>query len=53
MVGYQDKLYVMGGRNSNKVELKSVERYEPDTNTWTMVKDSEEKHTTLLYNPVK
>ena len=43
MVGYKDKLYVMGGRNSNKVELMSVERYDPLTGSWEMVKDMHRK----------
>ena len=43
VVGYQDMLYVMGGRNSNKVELLSAERYNPSTNTWSMVKEMHKK----------
>ena len=27
----------MGGRNSKKVELKSIECYDPATNAWTLL----------------
>ena len=37
VVGHQGVLYVMGGRNSNKVELKSVECYDPARNSWTLL----------------
>ena len=43
VVSHQDCLYVMGGRNSNKVELMSVERYDPATDTWTLVKEMKRK----------
>ena len=37
VVGLEGLLYVMGGRNSKKVELKSVECYDPATNSWTLL----------------
>merc|ERR1712117_807878 len=43
VVGYNGHIYVMGGRNSNKVELMSVEKYNPTTSTWTMVKEMKRK----------
>ena len=36
-------MYVMGGRNSNKVELMSVEKYDPDSDSWTLVKEMKRK----------
>ena len=39
VVGHGGLLYVMGGRNSKKVELKSVECYDPVTNCWTLMDD--------------
>ena len=33
------KLYVFGGRNSKKVELKSAEVYDPLTNEWTLLEE--------------
>lgn len=36
VAGLGGRLYVMGGRNSKKVELKSVEVYDPETETWTL-----------------
>lgn len=39
VVGHQGLLYVMGGRNSKKVELKSVECYDPVTNSWILLED--------------
>ncbi|XP_049312332.1 kelch-like protein 28 isoform X15 [Bactrocera dorsalis] len=37
------KIYIMGGRNSG-VPLKSVECYNPDSNTWTSCADMTECH---------
>ena len=31
------KIFVFGGRNSKKVELKSVECFDPETATWTLL----------------
>ena len=31
------RLYVFGGRNSKKVELKSVEVFDPETNSWSLM----------------
>lgn len=36
VLGHGGLVYVMGGRNSKKVELKSVECYDPLTNLWTL-----------------
>ena len=36
-------LFVMGGRNSKKVELKSVEYFDPLTNVWTLLEDGLKK----------
>ena len=33
------KIYVFGGRNSKKVELKSAEVYDPQTNKWTLLEE--------------
>ena len=33
----------MGGRNSKKVELKSVEYFDPLTNVWTLLEDGLKK----------
>ena len=43
VVGCDGCLYVMGGRNSNKVELMSVEKYDPDSDSWTLVKEMKRK----------
>ena len=43
VVGCGGCLYVMGGRNSNKVELMSAERYDPATDTWHMIKEMRRK----------
>ena len=43
VVGHDGCVYVMGGRNSNKVELMSVEKFDPATNSWTMVKEMKKK----------
>lgn len=32
-------IFVFGGRNSRKIELKSVEFYDPVTNTWTLLEN--------------
>ena len=34
---------MVGGRNSNSVELMSVERFKPETNSWEMVKEMKKK----------
>jgi hypothetical protein len=40
VAGLNGLLYAIGGRNSKKVELKSVECYDPLNNTWTLLDDS-------------
>ncbi len=39
VAGLNGLLYVMGGRNSKKVELKSMEVYDPNTDSWTLIED--------------
>ncbi|XP_067634320.1 kelch-like protein 5 [Eurosta solidaginis] len=41
-VGYNGKMYVIGGLNKNP--LKSVECYDPSTDTWTKCADMIEQH---------
>ncbi|XP_078489923.1 uncharacterized protein LOC144746761 [Ciona intestinalis] len=37
----QNKIYVVGGLDSNKEVVKSVECYDPQTNMWSIVSETE------------
>ena len=43
VAGLGGLLFVMGGKNSKKVELKSCEVFDPLTNSWTLLEDGLKK----------
>ena len=43
VAGLSGLLFVMGGKNSKKVELKSCEVFDPLTNSWTLLEDGLKK----------
>ena len=43
VAGLAGLLFVMGGKNSKKVELKSCEVFDPLTNSWTLLEDGLKK----------
>ncbi|XP_049315415.1 kelch-like protein 5 [Bactrocera dorsalis] len=43
-VALNDKIYIMGGYNGKWQSLKSVESYNPDSNTWTSCADMTKSH---------
>ena len=42
----QDKIYVVGGRDSESCVVKEIERYDPSCDKWIFVDTTEDK----LYN---